>query len=53
MIDIVVFDINKTFHGLALALWTKSTILHLKYVKEVVIGGGHIYLLKARALESL
>lgn len=36
MIDTVIFDVNKTFDGLSIALWTKRTILHWKYVKEVV-----------------
>lgn len=34
MIDTVVFDVNKTFDGLSIVLWTKRTILHWKYVKR-------------------
>lgn len=47
MIDIAVFGVNKTFDDLS--LHGQRTILHWKYVKEVVIGSGHIYLLKAQA----
>lgn len=49
VVDPVVFDVNKTFNDLN----NLRLVLHLKYVKEVVIDGSHIYLLKVQTQVSM